>query len=142
MRAYERKRPIKKTNKRASERASRRDNMKEYTYTATRDFLQEYKITIKAKNEGQADDIIHSLRYNYNHELSTSLPIKSRKSSIAISFQVFSMIIWPSRDLNLPLPWMQWFLKLPTNSPFPSIFKVPGPSNWPNLRARSYEHGL
>ena len=51
-----------------TQRASRRDNMKEYTYTATRDFLQEYKITIKAKNEGQADDIIHSLRYNYNHE--------------------------------------------------------------------------
>tara|TARA_R100000687_G_C6404215_1_gene143331 strand:+ start:94 stop:306 length:213 start_codon:yes stop_codon:yes gene_type:complete len=42
--------------------------MKEYTYTAIRDFLQEYKITIKAKNEEEADNIIHSLRYNYNHE--------------------------------------------------------------------------
>ena len=42
--------------------------MKEYTYRATRDFLQEYKITIKAKNEEEAEDIIHSLRYNYNNE--------------------------------------------------------------------------
>ena len=42
--------------------------MKEYTYTATRDFLQQYQITIKAKNEEEADNIIHSLRYNYNHE--------------------------------------------------------------------------
>ena len=38
--------------------------MKEYTYTATRDFLQQYKITVKAKNEEQAEDIVHSLRYN------------------------------------------------------------------------------
>jgi hypothetical protein len=44
--------------------------MKEYTYRAMRDFSQEYIITIKAKNEEEAYNIIHSLRYNYNHEWS------------------------------------------------------------------------
>ena len=42
--------------------------MKEYTYRATRDFLQEYKITVKAKNEEEAENIIYNLRYNYNNE--------------------------------------------------------------------------
>ena len=38
--------------------------MKEYQYTAGRSFWQRYKITVKAKNEEQAEDIVHSLRYN------------------------------------------------------------------------------
>jgi len=42
--------------------------MKKYTYTATRNFLQAYKITIEAKNKEESDHIIHSLRYNYNHD--------------------------------------------------------------------------
>ena len=42
----------------------RKENMKEYQYTAGRTFWQRYKITVKAKNEEQADDIVYSLRYN------------------------------------------------------------------------------
>ena len=38
--------------------------MKEYQYTAGRNFWQSYKITVKAKNEEQARDIVYSLRYN------------------------------------------------------------------------------
>ena len=38
--------------------------MKEYQYTAGRTFWQSYKITVKAKNEEQARDIVYSLRYN------------------------------------------------------------------------------
>ena len=42
----------------------RKENMKEYQYTAGRTFWQRYKITVKAKNEEQADDIVYNLRYN------------------------------------------------------------------------------
>ena len=42
--------------------------MKKYSYTATRDFTQSYKITIEAKNEQEADKKAHDLKYNYNHE--------------------------------------------------------------------------
>ncbi len=42
--------------------------MKDYKFNATRSFLQEYTITIKAKNEEDARWKAHDLRYNYNHE--------------------------------------------------------------------------
>ena len=42
--------------------------MKKYTYTATRDFTQSYKITIEAKNKSEADNIVYSLKYNSNNE--------------------------------------------------------------------------
>ena len=42
--------------------------MKDYKFNATRSFLQEYTITIKAKNEEDARWKAHDLRYNYNHK--------------------------------------------------------------------------
>jgi len=42
--------------------------MKKYSYTATRNYLQAYKITIEAKNEQEADNKAYDLKYNYNHE--------------------------------------------------------------------------
>ena len=42
--------------------------MKDYKFNATRSFLQEYTITIKAKNEEDARWKAHDLRNNYNHE--------------------------------------------------------------------------
>jgi hypothetical protein len=40
--------------------------MNKYKFTATRNFLQEYEITISAKNEEEATLKAHDLKYN-NH---------------------------------------------------------------------------
>ena len=61
--------------------------IKKYTFTGSRTFWQNYKITIESNSEDEAKNIAYSFKYNTNSEWTPILPLMPDDKIIDIELE-------------------------------------------------------
>ncbi len=61
--------------------------IKKYTFTGSRTFWQNYKITINATSEKEAISKVYDLKYNTNNEWTPNLPLEPDDKIIDIELE-------------------------------------------------------